>query len=82
MASFIQVVSSNYLNVAMCFPFFAVAMCFPFFAVIRCMLCICHGVVEHACRYDDLASSLAKDGIIVFAHDHGKKNTSPSSILM
>jgi len=37
------------------------------------MLYISHGVVEHAYRYDDLASRLAEDGVLVFAHDHGKK---------
>ena len=36
------------------------------------MLCVCHGVTEHAQRYQELAELLAENHILVFANDHGK----------
>lgn len=44
---------------------------------------IVHGVVEHARRYDDFASVLAKNGFTVYAFDlrgHGKTAGSPENV--
>jgi alpha-beta hydrolase superfamily lysophospholipase len=37
---------------------------------VRAVLLICHGMSEHAARYQPLALQLAQHGIAVYAHDH------------
>ncbi|XP_019625658.1 PREDICTED: monoglyceride lipase-like [Branchiostoma belcheri] len=36
----------------------------------RALLMIVHGVAEHCQRYEEIATELNKEGILVFAHDH------------
>ena len=42
----------------------------PATQAVRAVLLICHGMSEHAARYQPLALQLAQHGIAVYAHDH------------
>ena len=33
---------------------------------------VCHGVGEYMGRYEELATELLQNGLLVFGHDHGE----------
>jgi len=37
----------------------------------RAIVFLCHGVAEHCQAYENVAAALTKEGMLVFAHDHG-----------
>ena len=43
-----------------------------FIFIFSALLFIAHGFGEHCARYEELATALAQQGFLVFAHDHGK----------